>query len=75
MVCAYMRPRYQVGVYRTIGPLVCCTNPHGLLLERSINCCKPQDHELLKDHHAVLFCFVHMNQIRLEQFKLMKYKK
>ena len=22
MVCAYMRPRYQVSVYRTIGPLV-----------------------------------------------------
>ena len=22
MFCAYMRPRYQVGVYRTIGPLV-----------------------------------------------------
>ena len=22
MLCAYMRPRYQVSVYRTIGPLV-----------------------------------------------------
>ena len=22
MFCAYMRPRYQVSVYRTIGPLV-----------------------------------------------------
>ena len=22
MVCAYTRPRYQVSVYRTIGPLV-----------------------------------------------------
>ena len=22
MVCAYMRPRYQRSVYRTIGPLV-----------------------------------------------------
>ena len=23
MFCAYTRPRYQVSVYRTIGPLVC----------------------------------------------------
>ena len=23
MMCAYTRPRYQVSVYRTIGPLVC----------------------------------------------------
>ena len=23
MFCAYTRPRYQVNVYRTIGPLVC----------------------------------------------------
>ena len=22
MLCAYMRPRYQVSIYRTIGPLV-----------------------------------------------------
>ena len=22
MLCVYMRPRYQVSVYRTIGPLV-----------------------------------------------------
>ena len=22
ILCAYMRPRYQVSVYRTIGPLV-----------------------------------------------------
>ena len=24
MLCAYTRPRYQVSVYRTIGPLVYC---------------------------------------------------
>ena len=24
MFCAYTRPRYQVSVYRTIGPLVLC---------------------------------------------------
>ena len=24
MFCAYTRTRYQVGVYRTIGPLVLC---------------------------------------------------
>ena len=23
MLCAYNRPRYQLSVYRTIGPLVC----------------------------------------------------
>ena len=23
MICAITRPRYQVSVYRTIGPLVC----------------------------------------------------
>ena len=23
MFCAYTRPKYQVSVYRTIGPLVC----------------------------------------------------
>ena len=27
-----------------------------------------KDHELLKYHHNVLFCFVHMSQIRSEQF-------
>ena len=26
MLCAYMRPRYQVSVYRTIGPLVLSSN-------------------------------------------------
>ena len=26
MFCAYMRPRYQVSVYRTIGPLVILSN-------------------------------------------------
>ena len=25
MLCAYTRPRYQVSVYRTIGPLVSIT--------------------------------------------------
>ena len=25
MYCAYTRPRYQVSVYRTIGPLVTCS--------------------------------------------------
>ena len=23
MFCAFTRPRYQVSIYRTIGPLVC----------------------------------------------------
>ena len=23
-VCSYTSPKYQVSVYRTIGPLVCC---------------------------------------------------
>ena len=27
-----------------------------------------KDHELLKYHNNVLFCFVHMSQIRSEQF-------
>ena len=26
MFCAYNRPRYQVSVYRTIGPLVCSSS-------------------------------------------------
>ena len=26
MLCAYKRPRYQVSVYRTIGPLVCISS-------------------------------------------------
>ena len=26
MLCAYTRPRYQVSVYRTIGPLVCMSH-------------------------------------------------
>ena len=33
MFCAYTRPRYQVSVYRTIGPLVqACINKMGLCL-------------------------------------------
>ena len=27
MLCAYMRSRYQVSVYRTVGPLVSISHP------------------------------------------------
>ena len=48
--------------------LFCCTIPKGLLYERTIIVVNLKDHELLKYHHNVLFCFVHMSQIRSELF-------
>ena len=32
MFCAYTRPRYQVSVYRTIGPLVLITSDFSISL-------------------------------------------
>ena len=31
MFCAYTMPRYQVSVYRIIGPLVCCYYVKGII--------------------------------------------
>ena len=36
MFCAYTRPRYQVSVYRTIGPLVVCSNRNRSALVRDL---------------------------------------
>ena len=34
MLCAYTRPRYQVSVYRTIGPLVLHMHKAGFLMSQ-----------------------------------------
>ena len=50
MFCAYTRPRYQVSVYKTIGPLVIVIIPDNTILLYSLavtppgipfNCGKP----------------------------------
>ena len=33
MFCAYTSPRYQMGVYRTIGPLVSISHSNGMNIE------------------------------------------
>ena len=37
MLCAYMRPRYQVIVYRTIGPLVMYSYSNEQLCKKTNN--------------------------------------